>query len=156
MWRVSDLGRDAPRNGWNSRVSTSPNGEYNGENYAIHDGDDGEVEADWLVVGRRRRRWWWWRLRKKATARKLVVIQVPKLSTVVGHHFRTYERAFYVLSSRWKWFIISSVEWFTRVLRHSVVGCVGEWWSRYVSFTLFPKPLVVGHNLWRKPIPKTT
>ena len=118
LWRVSELGRDAPRNGWNSRVSTSPNGEYNGENYAIHDGDDAEVEADW----------WWWRLRKKATARKLVAVQVLKLITGVRPPFPTYERAFYVLSSRWKWFIISSVEWFTRVLRHSVVGCVGEWW----------------------------
>ena len=48
LWRKPGW-NDAPRNGWKSRVATSPNGEYNGENYAIHEGDDGEVEADWFV-----------------------------------------------------------------------------------------------------------
>ena len=50
----------APRNGWKSRLSTSPNGEHDGEDDAIHEGDYAQVETDGSVFC-------WRRLRKEAT-----------------------------------------------------------------------------------------
>ena len=105
----------APRNGWKSRLSTSPNGEHDGEDDAIHEGDYAQIETDGSVFCWRR--WRWRRLRKEATAFKLAGT----------HHVRTHpffrsptcERVFNVLSRGFKWLHIYSGGWFTRVLGHS-------------------------------------
>ena len=102
-----------PRNGWKSRLSTSPNGEHDGEDDAIHEGDYAQIETDGSVFCWRR----WRRLRKEATAFKLA--GTYHVRTKPFSRLQTYERVFNVLSRGFKWLHILSEVWFTRVLGHS-------------------------------------
>lgn len=103
----------APRNGWKSRLSTSPNGEHDGEDDAIHEGDYAQIETDGSVFCWRR----WRRLRKEATA--FIRVGRGHVRTHPFVHSPTCERVFNVLSRGFKWLVIFSGLWFTRVLGHS-------------------------------------
>ena len=94
------------------RVSGRPNGEHDGEDDAIHEGDYAQIETDGSVFCWRR----WRRLRKEATA---FIIGTRHVRTAPFVHSPTCERVFNVLSRGFKWLHIFSGLWFTRVLGHS-------------------------------------
>ena len=92
-------------------MRTSPYGKHDGENYAIHEGDDGEVEADWFACCG---------VFQEATALMLRTTPIPE--NVVFIQVETCECIAHVFV--WCRNRSDGTEsWLTGVLRHGVFGC---------------------------------